>query len=883
MTKIKKPTILIVDDVKANIELLYSTLEDDYHIVAAVNGQEALDMFRIVTPDLILLDIRMPGMDGYEVCRRLKENSETQNIPIIFLTAMDLLEDETKGLALGAEDYIKKPFKPAIIKARVKIHLQLYHQKMFLEKSVKVRTAELEASKLELQKAMRNLQTTRVINGVFWVQIPEAGLYILCGCPEEVVKHLMIKGLIATIYQKDINFETGPNAILLSDVQIQNGCLSNLAEFPVLQMLYRQGFIIPNHPNNREEKPLLIGSKEQVESQKRYIFRGNFGLTTKKEIMETGISETLAEEMMLLKNKFRFGEDPEVDDFIDTVIVKKAPIEIKNQVFVSRTGFNQYEFSYKGQSTIINLNLNPGETYPSPYSLGNYKIKRDYFAVIHSGEGDGWNTTSPSMGSILIYQGEIYLIDLAPNLFHILRSLGIDISEIVGIFHTHAHDDHFASFPALLQSDHRIKYYATPLVRASVSKKFSALLSMDEKALSRFFDFHDLEFDQWNDCNGLDVKPMFSPHPVETNIFIFRALGGDGYKTYAHYADIISLDMLHDMVGNSPDNISPATYQSIKKAYLLPATLKKLDVGGGMVHGQAIDFMDDRSEKIILAHTEKPLTDEQKEIGSESSFGQCDILIPGTQDYLRKHASRYLKSFFPLLAEKEVNMLLNSALVDFNPGTLILKKGEVPKHLYLILKGTVEYIDVQSGIKNNLSNGCFIGEFNLFKNQLSPGAYRAVSHVSVLSFSFELFNKFLEKNRISSSTKDMFDRIEFLNSTWLFGGASSSVIQNQIAQTMKFMEIEKNCDVFGLEPAGLFLIKTGEIQVSKTSNRTLETLKSGDFFGEYNFFKPKVTGFQFKTTQSTQIYVITDFTLLKIPIVHWKLLEIYEKRRYRLG
>jgi len=879
MKNIKKPTILIVDDDQTTIIFLINALEDDYDIMVATGGREALDMVNTQKPDLILLDIMMPEMDGYEVCRRLKSSSQTRKIPVIFLTGMDSNEDHAKGLAAGAEDYIVKPFYPAVIRARVKIQLELYHQKSFLEETVKKRTAELEASKIALQKAMNNLQVERVTTGVFWVQVPEAGLYVLCGCPEEVVKHLMIKGFIGTVCKKDITFETGPNAILLSDVLIQNGCLSNLAEFPVLQMLYRQGFIIPDHPNNRGEKPVLIGSQEQVESQKQYIFRGNFGLIDKKEIMESGVAEPMADEMMRLKNRFRFGQKPQIEDLVDSVIVKNDPVEIRDQIFVKRTGFNRYEFSYKGLSSVVDLNLKPEESYNSPYLLGNHKIKRDYFAVIHSGEGNGWNTTVPSMGSIISYQGEIYLIDLPPNLFDTLRALGIDISEIVGVFHTHAHDDHFTSFPTLLQSDHRIKYFATPVVRSSVSKKLAALLAMDEKILSHFFDFHDLEFDQWNDCNGLDVKPIFSPHPVETNMFIFGALGDSGYKTYAHYADTISLDMLNEMVGDDPDCISLETYRNVKDAYLFPATLKKLDIGGGMIHGQALDFKTDMSEKIIMAHRENTLTDEQKEIGSESSFGQCDVLIPGTQDYLRSYAFHYLKSFFPPLGKKDGSMLLNSPLVEFNPGTLILKKGDTPAHLYLILTGTVEYIDIQSGTKHNLSNGSFIGEFSLFKKQTSPGLYRSVSHVSALSFSFLLFNNFLERNNISVSIENMFNKIEFLKSTWLFGGASSYAVQTQIAQIMKVVEIERGVDVLSRKSSGLFLIKTGEIEVRGTSNILLERLKPGDFFGEHHFFKPEITGFHFRAIRNSQLYSITDSVLLEIPSVYWKILEIHEKRR----
>ena len=113
-----------------------------------------------------------------------------------------------------------------------------------------------------------------VARGIQWVEIPEADLRILCGCPADAVKHMLKRGLILEKERKGVTCETGPNAILLSDLALQNGEFANLAEFPVLQMLYKQGLILPGHPNNTGRKPLLIGSAEQVDSQLRYIYRG---------------------------------------------------------------------------------------------------------------------------------------------------------------------------------------------------------------------------------------------------------------------------------------------------------------------------------------------------------------------------------------------------------------------------------------------------------------------------------------------------------------------------------------------------------------------------------------------------------------------------------
>ena len=119
-------TILIVDDAPENIDLLDGVLNKDYKIKAALNGEKALKIAGSEKPpDIILLDIEMPGMDGYEVCRRLKADPQTRDIPIIFVTAKSDESDETKGLEIGAVDYITKPFSPPIVQARVKTHLAL--------------------------------------------------------------------------------------------------------------------------------------------------------------------------------------------------------------------------------------------------------------------------------------------------------------------------------------------------------------------------------------------------------------------------------------------------------------------------------------------------------------------------------------------------------------------------------------------------------------------------------------------------------------------------------------------------------------------------------------------------------------------------------------
>src|SRR5215472_12399743 len=122
----QKKTVLVVDDAPANIQIVNSILKDEYKVRIATSGAKALEIVNAAPrPDLILLDVMMPGMDGYEVCTRLKTDPSTKDIPVIFLTGQTETSDETHGFEVGAVDYIHKPFSPAVVQARVQTHLVL--------------------------------------------------------------------------------------------------------------------------------------------------------------------------------------------------------------------------------------------------------------------------------------------------------------------------------------------------------------------------------------------------------------------------------------------------------------------------------------------------------------------------------------------------------------------------------------------------------------------------------------------------------------------------------------------------------------------------------------------------------------------------------------
>lgn len=146
----EKATVLVVDDTPENIDILVGILGDEYKVKVAIDWPKALAIAGKSAPDIILLDVMMPGMNGYEVCKRLKQEPLTAHIPVIFVTALTDVADETQGFELGAVDYITKPVSAPVVKARVKTHLSLYDQKRLLEQEVKARTRELEVTRLEI-------------------------------------------------------------------------------------------------------------------------------------------------------------------------------------------------------------------------------------------------------------------------------------------------------------------------------------------------------------------------------------------------------------------------------------------------------------------------------------------------------------------------------------------------------------------------------------------------------------------------------------------------------------------------------------------------------------------------------------------------------------
>ncbi len=151
--------VLIVDDTAENREIFKGLLETDHTIYLAKNGEQGIQLARKREPDLILMDVMMPVMDGYEACKVLKEDAVTREIPLIFLTSMAEEEDEAKGLTLGAVDYVTKPVRPSILKERVKNHLELKRSRDLLKRQNEV----LEERVLERTRQMEELQDVAMV------------------------------------------------------------------------------------------------------------------------------------------------------------------------------------------------------------------------------------------------------------------------------------------------------------------------------------------------------------------------------------------------------------------------------------------------------------------------------------------------------------------------------------------------------------------------------------------------------------------------------------------------------------------------------------------------------------------------------------------------
>jgi hemerythrin len=323
-------------------------------------------------------------------------------------------------------------------------------------------------------------------------------------------------------------------------------------------------------------------------------------------------------------------------------------------------------------------------------------------------------------------------------------------------------------------------------------------------------------------------------------------------------------------------------YERVRDTYLAEVDVKKIDVGGGLIHGRAEDFRHDPSGKIILAHTALELTDAQKEIGSGATFGAVDVLIPAHQDYVRAAAYRYLTSYFPAVPAHELELLLNSPVVTFNPETILLRAGDRNRSLLLILTGNVERIQSELKLNTVLSAGAFVGESSGLTDGPSGRTYRAASFVQALEIPCCLYLDFVRANGLDADIETLRDKREFLQRTWLFGDDIAYPVHNTLAKAMIHRELgagDEGCP--GADRGELWLVRSGRLLMHR-DGQTVEELRPGEFCGECCVFPTSRSGCRVRAAAPTQLYGIPAGAVLGMPVVRWKLFEVHERRKRAL-
>ena len=216
----RRPRLLLVDDEPTNLHVLRQILGDDYRLQFATDGAKAIQLAQQQRPDLILLDIMMPNMNGYEVCRRLKEDVATQGAPVIFVTAMSEMEDEEQGFAAGGVDYILKPVRASIVKARVKSHLSL------------VRADVLHASRLQIvQRLGRAAEYKDNETGMHVLRMSHysQALALAIGCSPEWADDLLHAAPMHDVGKIGI-----PDAVLLKHGPLDDGEWTVMRQHPAI-------------------------------------------------------------------------------------------------------------------------------------------------------------------------------------------------------------------------------------------------------------------------------------------------------------------------------------------------------------------------------------------------------------------------------------------------------------------------------------------------------------------------------------------------------------------------------------------------------------------------------------------------------------------------
>jgi signal transduction histidine kinase len=351
----QSPLILIVDDNPTNVKVLFDVLEaEGCRTFIARSGEDALDKLEVLRPDLILLDVMMEGMDGFETCMRIKANPATQTIPVIFMTALSDTSDKVKGFSCGAVDYIAKPFQQEEVLARVKLHLELYHLRQQLEQKVAARTQALTSALQEVQQAQQQLQNSQ--------------LKII-----QSEKMSALGNLVAGVAHEINN----PVGCIVGNVRFVEDAIDDL--FSLID-LYQQQFTQPNELIDKQLKAIdLEYLRQDLPKLVRSMKDGGDRITSISKSLRTfsradsdqkqsfklqdGIDSTL----LILRHRLKANEQrPEIEiitEYSDILLIDCFPGQL-NQVFMNilANAIDALEESNRGRN-FTEIEINPNQIW----------------------------------------------------------------------------------------------------------------------------------------------------------------------------------------------------------------------------------------------------------------------------------------------------------------------------------------------------------------------------------------------------------------------------------------------------------------------------------------------------------------------------------------
>jgi hemerythrin len=322
--------------------------------------------------------------------------------------------------------------------------------------------------------------------------------------------------------------------------------------------------------------------------------------------------------------------------------------------------------------------------------------------------------------------------------------------------------------------------------------------------------------------------------------------------------------------------LSAELREHTRAAYRIRADVKKIDIGGGLIHGEARDFTDDPSGKLILAHTARRLTDEERAIGSGASFGTVDVLIEGSAEIFRRRAYEYLHGYFADVPQHRIRHLLNCEHVVFNPEVLLLHAGAPVTDVYLVLSGSVELLRPGVAGASQLSAGSILGEAVALLDVPAPESYRAVGFVRALRIPRDLYVEFVTRSALYRQTVQSYEKREFLRSAPLFADGVSGVTLNRLVQAAEPHALSRG-EVVPPPAEALLVIEAGAGRLT-TAAGYRELLGAGSHFGAVKLAGMPIDGAGVEALEDLRAYSLPLEAVIELPVVRWKLLETHRRR-----